>query len=789
VHDRVAAGEMPPPKRERPPKAESDAFLGGLAADLTKADLARRRAEGGSTLRRLNRTEYEHALRDLLALPDLAVKDLLPEDGRGLGYDKVGAALDVSHVQMAKYLEAADVALDAAIATYPEKPEFFSKRYYPGDQYDFKITLLQGDSQFLKDFKHDESTLPIIKDKWLLDKLSHYEKSGLFPYTGSVGAFRHSDDGFQGRFDRFSPVYPGYYRIRLSVWGFGWDRGKVVPTAPQACSLTADARLLGYFAAPSLKPTVHEVVAWLNPGEKLKWNPASLTWIRVSEKPGKAAEYVGPGVALDWLEVEGPIVEAWPPESHRRLFGALPIERLPEKSELRAPRRAPLPHHAPNPPKPKVDKPLGWSVATKNPLGDARKLLADFLPRAFRRPAPSGEVDRYLAIVRERLAAKVSFEEAMRAAYKAVLCSPDFLFLHERPGPLDAHALASRLSFFLWGSAPDAELRAAADSGKLRESGALRAQAERMLADPKAARFVADFTDQWLSLRELDATSPDPKLYPEFDVWLRDSMPGETRAFFRELLAKDRSVAELADSDWAMLNQRLAELYGIPGVEGPELRRVALPEGSRRGGVITQAAVLKVTANGTTTSPVTRGAWVLGRLLGRPPQPPPPDLPGIDPDVRGTTTIREQLDKHRADPACASCHRRIDPPGFALESYDVIGGWRERYRSVGEGEKPATTPRGRAVSWKLGKPVDPSGALTDGREFRDVDGFRKLLGADVDALARGTVEQLLVYATGTGIGFADRAVVEEILAKTRPGGHGAKSLLLEVIGSERFRNK
>jgi hypothetical protein len=786
VHDRIESGEMPPAKRERPPKADTAAVLQALRKDLEKTDLARRQTEGRAVLRRLNRVEYENTLRDLLSLPQLGVKDLLPEDGRAYGFTKVGSSLDLSHVQMAKYMEAAEMALDLAIATYPEKPAFFKKRYVPGDQYDFKITLLQGDSLFFKDQKYDDGTVPIIRDKWLLDKLGQYEKSGLFPYAGSAGVLRSSDEGFQGRFDRFSPVYPGFYRLRVSLWSFVWDKGKILPSpVTQAANMTTGSRLLGWFDAPSMEPKVQEIVVWLNPGDQLKWNPASLQWIRVSERPGKAAEYVGPGVAIDWLEVEGPIVEEWPPDSHKRLFGELPIERLPEKSDLRAPRRPPLRHSAPFPPKPQLDKPNSWSVASRNPMTDASRLLESFLKRAFRRPIPSGELNRYTRIVSERLKLKFTFEESMRAAYKAVLCSPDFLFLQEKPGALDGAALAARLSYFLWNSTPDAALLAAAD--RLRDPAALRAQTERLLNDPKGDRFIEDFLDQWLGLRAIDETTPDTKLYPEFEVYLRDSMTAETRGYFREMVSKDLGILHVVDSDWVMINQRLGEHYGIPDVQGSAVRRTPLPPGHHRGGLLTQASVLKVTANGTTTSPVTRGAWVLDRILDLPPEPPPPDLPAIEPDVRGTTTIREQLDKHRSLPACAACHSRIDPPGFALESYDVIGGWRTQYRSIGSGSAPPKT--GRRADYRLAKPVDPSGQLPDGQPFKDVEEFKRLLAANPEAIARGFARKLLVYATGAPLQFADRAAVDEIVERTRAKGFGTRAILHEVIQSVLFKTK
>jgi hypothetical protein len=786
IFEKVESGEMPPPKRERPPKEETTAFLRQLKTDLQKTDLARRQAEGRAVTRRLNRSEYENSMRDLLSLPLLSVKDLLPEDGRAFGFSKIGTALDVSHVQVSRYLEAADAALDLAIATYPEKPPAFKKRFYPGDQYDFKVTLLQGDSLFLKDKKYDEGSVPLIKDKWLLDQLSAYEKSGLFPYEGSAGVLRSSDDGFQGRFDRFSPIYPGFYRLRLSVWSFRWEKGKVLPSpAPEAASLTVGSRLLGYFDAPSLEPKVQDVVAWLNPGDQLKWNPASLPWVRVSERPGKAADYVGPGVALDWLEVEGPIVDSWPPTSHKRLFGNLPIERLPEKSDVRPPRRMPLKVTAPFPPRPALDKPEGWAVASKNPMGDASRLLESFLKRAFRRPIPSGELGRYTKIVAERLRLKISFEESMRAAYKAALTSPDFLFLQERAGALDGPSTASRLSYFLWDSMPDDALLAASE--RLRDPEALRTQTERLLADARAGRFVEDFLDQWLSLREIDATTPDTKLYPEYEVYLRDSMLAETRATFREMIRQDLSVLQVVDADWSMLNQRLAEHYGIPEVTGCAVRKTALPAGSHRGGLITQASVLKVTANGTTTSPVTRGAWLLDRILNRPPQPPPPNLPAIEPDVRGSTTVREQLERHRSSPTCAVCHARIDPPGFALESYDVIGGWRTQYRSTGAGS-PAP-PGARRADYRLARDVDASGQLRDGRSFKDVGDFKKLLLSDPDAIARGFVEKLLMYATGATLQFADRAAVDEILYRARPKGYGVRTLIHEVVQSSIFKIK
>jgi hypothetical protein len=313
-----------------------------------------------------------------------------------------------------------------------------------------------------------------------------------------------------------------------------------------------------------------------------------------------------------------------------------------------------------------------------------------------------------------------------------------------------------------------------------------------MLKDPKAERFLVDFTDQWLDLKDIDETTPDRKLYPEFRSILRDSMLAEPRAFFRELLDKDLSATNVVHSDFAMLNQRLADHYRIPGITGSALRRVPLPADSGRGGFLTQAAVLKVTANGTVTSPVRRGAWVMRKIIGQPPDPPPGDVPAIEPDVRGTTTIREMLALHRTNPSCAACHARIDPPGFALESFDVIGGRQMRYRSLseeGDVVDKSQTYSGRRVPYTLGAKVDPSGELADGRAFKDVEEFKKRLLEDPRAIARNMVGQMMIYATGAPVGFADRPAVEKILDKTADRRYGMRSLIHEIVASTLFQTK
>jgi len=334
---------------------------------------------------------------------------------------------------------------------------------------------------------------------------------------------------------------------------------------------------------------------------------------------------------------------------------------------------------------------------------------------------------------------------------------------------LSDRVLAERLALWFWNSVPDDELVALANDGRLHLPKNLKQQTDRLLNDPRSDRFIADFADQWLDLRKIDATQPDTRIYPEAREHLKHSMIAETRAYLRELITNDLSVAHLVKSNFAMLNQSLADHYGIAGVTGCDLRRVTLPQDSPRGAFLTQAAVLKVTANGTTTSPVTRGAWINERILGNVIPPPPAGVPALDPDTRCATTIREKLEKHRSDATCAGCHAKIDPPGFALESFDVIGGYRDRYRSLTTGDKQATFQF--ASGWdprvRLNQSVDPSGQLATGESFQNLVDFQSLVLKKPEALATNMISQLLMYATGSEPHYSDRREIIHILSQTR----------------------
>ena len=688
VHDRLEFGEMPPKKKSRPSAKETAATLKTLREALLKADAARLAGTGRTALRRLTRAEYENTMRDLFDLPGLALQGSLPADGMAHGFDKNSDALDLSHVNLAKYVETAEQTLDHAIATRPAPPTALKTRLSLLDRGGSAPYLsMQGDVVLLRDFKPDPA-YPAPGEHKHIDQGAH-ERLGSYETDSSVGVFRREDESVNYYFRGHTTIYPGRYRVRTSLWSFQWDKGKVLPSRGVEAArlavvqLTSDGRggqhpnyTVGYYDAPSLRPAEHAVDVWLNHNEIMGFDVASLAPVANYARKGHAMAFTGPAIAVDWMEVEGPLNDVWPPRSHKLLFGELPLaefvakEHPNEKAPARKNWEKTWLHLGKN--KPEPEKAL-WTVRSENPLADADRLLASFLPKAFRRPVAADVRQSYVAKVEARLQAGDGFETAMRWAYRAALCSPDLLYHVEPLAKLDDFAIANRLSYFLWNSLPDARLAELAANGKLRDAKILRAEVERLLKDKKSDRFIEDFLGQWLKLRAIAANDPDKKLYPEFSPYLQDSMVAETRAYFRELLEKNLDATHLVKSDFAMLNEKLAVHYGLPGVTGAPIRRVRLPADCPRGGFLTQAAILKITANGTTTSPVPRGAFVMDRIFGQPPEPPPANVAAVEPDVRGATTIRELLDKHRNNAACAACHAKIDGPGFALESFDVIG--------------------------------------------------------------------------------------------------------------------
>lgn len=472
-----------------------------------------------------------------------------------------------------------------------------------------------------------------------------------------------------------------------------------------------------------------------------------------------AETYKGAGLFIGDITVEGP-VDPWPPVSRTLLLGGT--------------------------------DPAAGTVA------DVRTIVEKLLPRAFRRPVSPDEVTPFVVQGPMGADQKLPFETTLRRSLRAILCAPEFLFLEERPRPddssrIDDYALACRLSYFLWRSLPDEVLTSLAERDQLHLPEVLDEQVERLLNDSRSERFVQSFTDQWLRLREIDFTVPNEQLYPEYNQLLRQSMLQETRSFFREILNHDLSVNTFVDSDFAMLNGPLADFYGIPEVHGLEMRRVSLPSESLRGGVLTHASVLKVSADGTRTSPVLRGAWVLKHLYGDPPPPPPSSVTAIEPDIRGATTIREQLEKHRNDASCARCHALIDPPGFALESFDVIGGQRKFYRTAQGGKlilKPLHPEApGHFVRYHQGPDVDASGTLSDGATFSDIREYRRLLLRDEKALPLAMARLLSAFSTGRTIRFSDRPEIHRIVDSAGARGFGLRTILHEVARCRKFRQR
>ena len=838
VHDRLNAGEMPPKKKKRPEAAELEQFIHRLASSLEAQEQKSAVQQGRATQRRLNRYEFENALRDLLHAPWLQVRNELPEDGEAELFNKIGDVLDVSHVQMTRYLRLVNQALRDVMGVELarlELPPARLTRYYARDNTVWTRTFLR---RIDGNPNPERMAFPVLgtradpEVRALRAPLTVGEADPTTRELEAVGWMRSNYHPFHTIWDNFRAPVAGRYRVRWSgytIWvgPNGFNTGTVrkdgkkvlINREPQWYSPNGDdvaagrrnepitlyaqgptdVRRIGEFDLTP-EPQVHDLgTIWIAANEALVTDASRFFRNRPGSCANPLAQHDGaPAVAFRWMEVEGPLWDDDATAGYRLLFGDLPLRKLATTSgevtvaALQSPDergsqgaggygRVVRTRHVP------------VEVVSTQPEQDAARLLRAFMQHAYRRPVEEADVQRYLAVVRGQMQAGHNFTYAMIAGYTAVVCSPGFLYLEEQPGRLDDYALASRLSFFLWNSPPDQALLARAASCELHRPAVLRAETERLLNDPKSSRFVDAFVDYWLDLRKHDATTPSNTLYPDYylDEALVEAALRESRLFFTELLQKDRPARNLVDADFTYLNERLAEHYGIAGVEGAAMRRVTLPAGGVRGGVLTQAIVLKVTANGTTTSPVIRGKWITERILGRMVSPPPSTVGAVDPDTRGAVTIRQQLDKHRSDRVCASCHSKIDPPGFALENFDVMGGWRDRYRGDAKDRMPeiGIGKNGWPFDFYYALPVDAAGELPDGRTFNGVRDFKRLMLRDEPQVARNLARQLAVFATAAPVRFSDRAEIEKILQSAQPTGYGVRSLVHALVQSELFRNK
>lgn len=735
VFDRVQAGEMPPPSAPRPDTSMQQAAVDELEAALHQYSLQRQQQQGRTVARRLTKRELNYTLQDLLQIdPDVA--SAVPGETDAGSFDTVGAAQRISSIHVESYLQTADAALDAALQ--------LSANPYQQVEFDFL------NNPFMNAF-HE---LPLDQGG-----------SVTLPKEEGVALFVDADYLTRGTTFGFFAKSTGRYRITSRVGALQSDTPVTVKLIRRDKS--GAATLLRAVDIPPDSPQTFVVETLLHPGDDfyltMNTGESVQATYRALYAAGGAKGYKGPGILLMEQTAAGPLHETWPPPSTQQLLAGVALKQAAGGG--------------------------GYQVMpTETTTAHLRTILQQLAPRAFRRPVDAAELQGLIDLAKhagetqdnDKAASPTDHEAfltSVRVPLKAMLSSPRFLMFREEPGPLDDYALATRLSYFLWRSLPDERLRQCAAAGRLSDPAVLREQTERLLNDPRSNRFVQDFVGQWLRIDKVNATTPDQKLYPEWDEMLDAVLPRETELFFGALVQQNLGVDQLIDADFTYANRRLAEHYGLPPLTGQQMRKIVLPPDSLRGGVLTQAAILKTTANGTATSPVVRGNFVLSNLLGTPPPPPPAAAGSIEPDTRGRTTIREVLAAHRDEESCQRCHRRIDPPGFALEAFDPIGQQRAWYTGMINGV-PLKSRR-----------VETNGQLEDGRTFADVSEFKMLLVDRTDDVARHLLSRLVVFATGAEIQFADRRVLDELTATCAQSGYGVRDLIHAAVQSRMFRHK
>lgn len=766
IHDRVERGEMPPKAADLP--AVRRAELVKLLSDrIHAADQAEIIAQGRGPMRRLNRDEYEQNLRDLLQLPHLDIRDLLPADREAHHFNKVSDTLDMSRVQLMAYLDAAEAALQQAMVKSAQPPPAMHYRAV-GKQLSF-VRSIVGEKQSMFFARNSIG-------------INSNEKGDEADPTVEMAMFRSPGWPYAIFPKKLVTPAAGAYRVRFSARAVLQTTGFQLKPAtypvpmtfrsrrPTNHDIAEDVRSVGGIIdiQPNAQPGagIYETIVQLGAGQTLEYGLLGLP-VPQPDAQGITGSYRfppfpeggQPGIAFQWMEVDGPLApEMWPPASHQVLFDNLGVE-----------------------------------VKSANPVQDARRLLRRFINLAARQPVPEEAVMKFEKLTLSRLNSGAPLAQALLAGYKAFLCSDLFLYLYEPlHGPMqegEHFAIANRLSHFLTNTRPDAALTQLARQRKLRNPAVLRRETERLIAGAGFERFVTHFTDYWLSLRDLRRDDPDIRLYPEYrlDDYLVESMGLETRAFFTAMIRENLPASTLIDADFTFANDRLARHYGLPTMAGSAVRKVTLPPNSPYGGLLTQAAILKITANGTTTSPVLRGAWIMDRLIGQPPPPPPPGVPAVEPDIRGAQSMRDLLALHTKSASCASCHAKFDPVGLALENFDVMGRWRARYRGLEKGERVSgIDPSGHDFSYTIANAVDASGQLADGRNFNDIHALKAIFKANPRQLARNLLQQFTLYATGTPVRFADRREIESMLDACAKNDYRVSDLLHALVQSKIF---
>ena len=761
---------MPPPDAAQPSDSARAAVVDWITASVTAAERAAR--ADTPVLRRLNRSEYRNTIRDLIGI-DFDVSSF-PQDPPAGGFDNNGQALTLSPLQMELYLDAAETILQRALVS-GDRPESVRWRFDPVD----------GSAGDRVRMRIDQRNNPIVnggnnlhQDNWVMIHHASWDK------TVNARDFR-------------LPA-AGEYLIRMKLAGRTPPRSEVVSTAAMILAERRDEqdvkdpdrrehhaaqydRDLEHFRADRMYdygPPRAKLVLQLGsqPRTVAEFDVEGTTErpqiveqrVRCStDSVGLTVEYAydipavlenfwlqrreafaRPELLVDWVEIEGPLYDSWPPPSQTRLL---------------------------------FDSPLRES----DPSSYAAAVLTRFMRHAFRRPVEQGEVAALLPLFEAARADGAAFETAIAKPLMAVLTSPHFLYLVEpaadnaQQRPLTAHELASRLSYFLWSSQPDDALRHAADTNALLERRHLAGEVERMLADPKSEQLIENFTGQWLRLREVGANPPAKDLFPRYDRHLEISLPSESKAYLREFLEHDLDLRQMLKSDFVTVNERLARFYGIPGVRGDAFRRVPVPVGITRGGLLTQAAMHTITSNGTRTSPVKRGTWVLRTLLGDDPGLPVANAGEIAPEVPGIdkATVRQRLEAHRAIASCARCHAKIDPLGFALENYDASGEWRLQ--------------EGFGYKGRVGKNdplIDTSGQLPDGTVIDGVAGLQSALLHRSDDFVETLARALLTYALGRELGLSDDEAVSTIVQTTATQGFTLRALIHAIVTSTPFQS-
>lgn len=776
--------EMPPEKETQPASGEVARVVDWITAQMTRAELVRR--DRVIVLRRLNREEYRNTIRDLVGV-DFDTSGF-PQDPPAGGFDNNGKALTLSPLQTELYLDAARKILDRALVE-GKRPSVILWRFEPetGDsdsnrvRYDKNNAIVNGGRNPVRDgFKvlhHDSWDRHLNARDFRLpyegDYVVRIRAAGRTPRREEVvesarktlaarrdKQIQENPKGRKWHDEQFERDVRHFETDRM--YDYGPPRLKLIQ------ALGGQPRTIGELDvdAPWEKPKIYEVRARFNTqsaGLTIEYAygiPRVLEnfWFQTHDS------FARPELFVDWFELEGPIVESWPPASHQRLLFDSPLVKSDEREYV-------------------------------------REVLRRFMRRAYRRPVEDSEVDDKLKLFERVRPEEPSLVQAVKIPLTAVLVSPHFLYLAEPGGAVVAsganeesttaasvgpprkltnHELAARLSYFLWSTMPDDELLRVADVGDLHAAPTLAAQTQRLLADARNEAFVRNFAGQWLGLREVGANPPAADLYPQYDRHLELSIVAESLAFFAEILQHDLSVMNFVGSDFVVINERLARFYGIDGVRGDEFRRVPVPAGVHRGGVVTQASVLTITSNGTRTSPVKRGTWVLRNLLGTDPGLPVANAGDIAPKVPGINkaTVRKRLEIHRELPQCARCHSKIDPLGFALENFNAAGEWREQEGFGYKGRVERDDPK-----------IDARSKLPDGTEIDGVDALRSALRTKEDLFLNNLAAKLLAYALGRELGVADRSTVKAAVEHCRRNDYTLRSLVQFIVASEAFRTK